>query len=95
MRNFLVGLIVGLMLATSHLYPNAGIVTNVDHAQDTVTVTTQNGHMWEFYGAEDWMEGDVCAMLMNDMGTPCVTDDEIVSAQYCGTAQAEPSLSLR
>ena len=84
MRNFLLGLIVGLMLAQSHLYAQAGIVTNVDHAQDVVEVTTQNGHAWEFFGAEDWMEGDVCAMLMNDMGTPVVTDDVIVSAQYCG-----------
>ena len=84
MRNFLLGLIVGLMLAQSHLYAQAGIVTRVDHAQDVVEVTTQNGHMWEFAPAEDWCEGDICAMLMNDMGTPVVTDDVIVSAQYCG-----------
>ena len=95
MRNFLLGMIAGLMLATSHLYAQAGIVTRVDHAQDIVEVTTQNGHMWEFYGAEDWMIGDLCAMMMNDMGTAEVTDDRIVSARYCGTAQAEPSPSLR
>jgi hypothetical protein len=92
MRNFLLGLLVGLMLAQSHLYPMSGIVTEVNREADTVTVTTQNGHMWEFYGAEDWMEGDVCALMMNDMGTAEVTDDMIVSARYCGTAQA---LSLR
>lgn len=87
MRNFLLGLLAGLMLATPHLYPNAGIVTRVDHAQDTVTVTTQNGHMWEFAPAEDWCEGDLCAMMMDDMGTAEIVDDMIVSARYCGTAQ--------
>lgn len=87
MRNFILGLIAGIMLATSHLYPNAGIVAEVNREADTVTVETQNGHMWEFYGAEDWMIGDLCAMLMNDMGTAEVTDDEIVSVRYCGTAR--------
>ena len=87
MRNFLLGLIAGLMLATAHLYAQAGIVTRVDRAEDTVTVTTQNGHMWEFYGAEDWMEGDIAALLMDDMGTAEIVDDEIVSVRYCGTAR--------
>lgn len=89
MRNFMLGILVGLMLATSHLYPMSGIVTRVDHAQDIVEVTTQNGHMWEFAPAEDWAEGDICAMLMNDMGTLEVIDDMIISVRYCGTAQAE------
>ena len=87
MRNFLLGIIAGIILATSHLYPMSGVVTAIDREADFVTVETQNGHMWEFYGAEDWMEGDVCALMMNDMGTAEVTDDMIVSARYCGTAQ--------
>ena len=88
MRNFLLGMIAGLMLATSHTYPNAGVVTRVDHEADVVEVTTQNGHMWEFAPAEDWMEGDICAMLMDDMGTAEIVDDMIVSVRYCGYAQA-------
>lgn len=88
MRNFLLGLVAGIMLATSHLYPMSGIVTAIDREADIVEVTTQNGHIWAFYGAEDWMEGDVCALLMNDCGTPTILDDEIISVRYCGTAQA-------
>jgi hypothetical protein len=87
MRNFLLGIIAGMMLATSHLYPMSGIVTAIDREADFVTVETQNGHLWAFYGAEDWMEGDIVAMLMNDMGTAEIVDDMIVSARYCGTAQ--------
>ena len=81
MRNFLLGLIVGSMLATSHLYPMSGIITAIDREADTVAVTTNDGNIWEFYGAEDWCEGDLCAMMMNDCGTPVITDDEIVSVQ--------------
>ena len=81
MRNFLLGLVAGILLATSHLYPMSGIITEVNREADTVTVTTQNGHMWEFFGAEGWCEGDIAALLMNDMGTAKVTDDEIVSVQ--------------
>ena len=81
MRNFLIGLLAGILLATSHLYPMSGIVTEVNREADTVAITTNDGNIWEFYGAEDWMIGDLCAMLMNDMGTAEITDDEIVSVQ--------------
>jgi len=89
MRNFMLGLLVGLMLAQSHLYPMSGIVTEVNREADFITVETQNGHMWEFYGAEDWCVGDIAALLMDDMGTLEVIDDMIISVRYCGTAQAE------
>lgn len=74
-------LIVVLFLG---LYPTAGIVTQVDRLTDLVTVTLQNGHSYQFSGTEDWMEGDICAMIMFDRYTPVITDDMIVSVRYVG-----------
>ena len=70
---------------TSTQYPMTGIVTNVDRDLDIVTFEDCTGHLWDFYGAEDWEEGDICSCIMNDMGTPLITDDEIVDEpKYSG-----------
>lgn len=66
------------------LYPTSGIVTDIDCSADLVTVQLQNGHMYQFYSVEDWAEGDIAAMIMNDCGTPEVYDDKIVSVRYVG-----------
>lgn len=65
-------------------YPETGIVTNVDYIVDAVEVTTFDGHHFEFYGAEDWWNGDIVALTMNDNGTDHVTDDEIIDTKYGG-----------
>ena len=69
------------------LYPTSGIVTEVNYDTDLVTVEVRNGNMFQFYGAEDWVEGDIAAMIMNDLGTPEVYDDEIISVRYVGYAK--------
>ena len=66
------------------LYPTSGVVTEVNYDTDLVTVELQSGHLYQFYGAEDWVEGDIAAMIMNDLGTPEVYDDEIISVRYVG-----------
>ena len=67
------------------LYPACGEVTEVDRAADTVTFRDGSGNLWAFYGAEDWMPGDMCACIMSDAGTPEIIDDQIIMAEYAGT----------
>ena len=68
-----------------HCYPLAGIVTDIDCAADTVTVTDCAGLSWTFIGTEDWYEGDIASCVMHDNGTPkSVYDDTIVKAYYAG-----------
>lgn len=76
-------LITGCTPRQSNLYPNAGIVTDVDRTTDTVT-WTDGYNDWCFEGTEDWMVGDGIAAIMDDNGTEIVTDDEIVSVRYIG-----------
>ena len=68
--------------AESNAYALATKVVNVDHEKDLVTCTDYNGNLWEFYGAEDWQEGDCANLLMNDNGTAEIYDDIIENVRY-------------
>lgn len=59
------------------LYPNVGIVTEVDTESDTVYWSDGN-NKWYFYGTEDWMVGDGIAVIMSNEGTEEITDDRMV-----------------
>lgn len=65
-------------------YPLTALVVETDEAADTVSVEDYAGNLWSFEGAEDWFVGDFASLLMNDMGTPLIFDDEIVSVRYAG-----------
>lgn len=67
------------------LYPAAAVVTGLDYEADIVTVEKGNGMIYEFYGTEDYAEGDVVSMIMWDNGTTDdVSDDWVVDARYSG-----------
>ena len=69
-------------ITPSNYYALSTTVTDVDYESDTVTVTDHNGNEWQFSGCEDWMIGDGCALVMNNMGTEIIYDDEIVNTRY-------------
>ena len=65
-------------------YALTTVVIDVSRGNDTVTVKDFNGNLWQFHECEDWEEGDICAMVMNDNATDIITDDEIESVRYSG-----------
>ena len=65
-------------------YPLTTIVTEINPEIDVVSITDNNGFVWQFYGVEDWEEGDVCSVIMNDNGTETIFDDIIVTTRYGG-----------
>ena len=69
-------------LTNGTYYALTTVVVEVDRDNDTVTCEDYNGHLWEFYGCEDWEIGDLCNLVMFDCGTAEVTDDVIVRATY-------------
>jgi len=80
-------LIITLLLLTlnrSHDYPQTFVVTEVNQAADTITLQDFSGNIWTWEGAEDWMEGDTAAAIMNDNGTAEIYDDTIKQLQYTG-----------
>lgn len=72
-----------LCSARAEVYPSAMMVTEIE--SDTVTLTTYSGIEFQFDGAEDWMIGDIAAVMMEGNNTASVYDDEIVEVRYAGT----------
>jgi hypothetical protein len=69
-----------------HLYPKTAIVDRLED-NDIVVCVDCNENVWTFYGVEDWQEGDIVSLLMDDMGTATIYDDEIVKTYYSGTVK--------
>lgn len=66
----------------TNIYPLLTTVTGVDRDKDLVTVEDNNGFIWQFEGADDWEEGDLCNCLMDSRGTEKIFDDEITMTRY-------------
>ena len=65
-------------------YPLTTIVTEINPEIDVVSIADNNGFVWQFYGVEDWEEGDICSVIMSDNGTEDIFDDEIITIEYGG-----------
>ena len=72
-------------LSVDNLYPHSAVVVEVDDVGDCVYSSYYNCEVWMFYVAEDWMIGDIAAMIIDDCGTPEVAGNKIVSVRYCGS----------
>lgn len=69
----------------ANTYPKTTICLAVNHQTEVVTVTDCNGTEWQFSGCQDFEEGDLIALIMNDNGTPDnIWDDTVVTARYSG-----------
>lgn len=67
------------------LYAKSTVVVEVNEDDDIVVVEDFNGFLWKFEGCEDWVVGDICAMVMDNNGTPeTIFDDIILNTTYCG-----------
>lgn len=72
----------------SHVYPRCGTVIEVNYDEDVVVVADEADQVWVFEGCEDWMEGDLAAMIMDDNGTPdSIYDDVILDVLYGGASE--------
>jgi len=72
------------LTASAEVYPLTAKVTEVNYADDLVTVETFTGFLFSFEGCEDWAEGDCASLIMDDNGTEKIFDDMIIMAQYGG-----------
>ena len=67
---------------TTDIYTKTAQIVEIDILNDTVTCVDSTGEAWEFYGAEDWQEGDFVALTMDTKGTKDIYDDEIIETIY-------------
>ena len=66
------------------IYPMAYIVTDINDAENMVTISDANGFTYEFEGVEDYMVGDIVACIMYSGEDEHIFDDEIVYHRYAG-----------
>lgn len=73
----------------SNLRTATGFVVEVNVQSDSVLVETTDGFLWEFSGAEDWMDGDGATVLFDVNGTnDYIFDDAILRVTYNGMSRS-------
>lgn len=77
-------LVIPAYIDTNGLYPMTAVITSVDTETDIVTMETATGHIYEFYGCEDYEVSDLVSCIMNDNRTENVSDDIIIDVRYSG-----------
>ena len=77
------------MTSTSkdYLYPLTTIVIEINEDENTVACEDYDGNVWEFYGIENWKEGDLATLLMDACDVSNDYDDEIVEIRYGGNVK--------
>lgn len=68
-----------------HQYPMTAVVNEIK--DDSVYCVDYNGNIWVFEDSEDWQEDDIVSLLIDDMGTTTIYDDEIIALHYSGTVK--------
>lgn len=88
---FIVGTLV-LMLAgclqpqenNLEYYPTTMVVSEIDEDGNSFYAVDCNGEKWIVEEIEDIYVGDLISVIMCDMGTPEIYDDEIIEYRYSG-----------
>lgn len=67
------------------VYPATMQVTDIDYCRDVVTLETATGYIYQFYGAEDYCNGDLLSCVMFDTDADNdITNDIIVCHRFSG-----------
>lgn len=64
------------------IYPEAITITELQESEDKVYGATSTNNVFHFVGIEDYVVGDEVAVIMDNMGTSRVSDDEIWRHKY-------------
>ena len=63
--------------AQAEEYAMHGYIIELDEEQDIVYFMNEQGEVWSFYGIEDWEVEQVIIIIMDDMNTETIYDDEV------------------
>ena len=56
-------------------------IVEIDPLEDCVVCEDTNGEAWEFYGADDFQQGEFVLLLMTDEATETIYDDEVLDVR--------------
>ena len=57
-------------------------VINVNTTTDTIQIKDTHGEVWEFFGIDNFQEGDSIIVLMDNQKTHTIYDDEILNVHF-------------
>lgn len=61
-------------------------VTTIDRNRDMVTCVDAEEQVWQFFGAEDYLVGDLVRCEIDNKGTLEFSDDIILNHHYIGVS---------
>jgi hypothetical protein len=61
-------------------------VTTIDRNRDMVTCVDAEEQVWQFFGAEDYLVGDLVRCEIDDRGTLEFSDDIILNHHWLGVS---------
>ena len=67
-----------------NLYARETTVTDINRVADFVTVESESGKKYHFYGAREYYIGDTALLVVHDAGTKFTFDDYVVSNENGG-----------
>ena len=67
-----------------HLYTTKTKVTDINRSADFVTVESESGKKYHFYGAREYYIGDTALLVVHDAGTKFTFDYYVVSNENGG-----------
>ena len=70
------------LVNTDNLYILKTTIKEINDKSDIVTVITDNGNMYQFYGIEDWQINDKCLLIMDSKEVNNAKDDVIIKEIY-------------
>ena len=76
----------------SYIYPETGIVVDVNRNANLVTFQTCGGMLYSFTECDDWQEGDMCSVIMYSGDVSNVYDDTVISVKYSGCKEWLPDV---
>ena len=88
----LIAMVMSLGTTNGNIYPECGIITEID--EEIVTIEVANGNLFQFEGAEDYEPGDLVAVTFYDNGTETVEDDIILDTKYAGYTEIFEEIAL-
>lgn len=81
----LMATINGTPVENHSVYVRTMEIVELNYETDVVTCIDPVGFQWDFYGCEDYYEGDIVSCLMDTMGTEeSIMDDYILDVWYTG-----------
>ena len=66
---------------TSTEYILRAEVVEIDPLEDSVVCEDINDEAWEFYGADNFQQGEFILLLMSDEATETIYDDEVLDVR--------------